>query len=115
MNEEIIKLIVDVLAVVAAYFLGKYLPAAKIKSVELAADATINAIETVAKWADVFVHDARQHLKNESGEDKMNYVISEVSKIVNKGMEYFTEEQIRAVAQKAYDKMVGKDNPEKSE
>ena len=52
---------------------------------------------------------ARQFLEAKTGEEKMEYVISELKKVAEANKWNVTEEQLRAIAQAAYDRMKKED------
>ena len=103
MDKNLIFLLIQIVVAVIFYIVGKYVPASKIDEVE-------RALFLIAEWADKFVRYARQFLQCESGEDKMKYVVDELSKIAEQNKWNVTTEQITAIAQTAYDKMKNESN-----
>ena len=64
-------------------------------------------IDTIQDWAKKFVVWAQQFLKEESGPEKMDIVVSKLSEIAKANKLNLTEDQIRAIAQFAYEEVKG--------
>lgn len=64
----------------------------------------------IIQYAEAFVSWARQFKSDLSGKEKMNAVIEKLTYVANKYDIDITEEEIRAIAQKAYDSMKNKDD-----
>lgn len=64
----------------------------------------------IIQYAEAFVSWARQFKSDLSGKEKMNAVIEKLTDVANKYGINITEEEIRAIAQKAYDSMKNKDD-----
>lgn len=64
----------------------------------------------IIQYAEAFVSWARQFKSDLSGKEKMNAVIEKLTDVANKYDIDITEEEIRAIAQKAYDSMKNKDD-----
>ena len=99
---DIIYFIIQIVLIVASFFLGKCLPANKLQKAQ-------SIVYIVTEWADKFVRAARQFLETKTGEEKMEYVISELKKVAEANKWNVTEEQLRAIAQAAYDRMKKED------
>lgn len=102
MSEEIITVTVELVIMVAAFLLGKFvfpkIPEGTLVKVK-------EGIELIVTYADKYVSWAKQFMATESGEDKMNAVVKELAKIAERYNIDITESEIKAIAQKAYDEM----------
>jgi hypothetical protein len=74
---------------------------------------TINEVTSkvnlIVQYADSFVAWAKQFMKSSSGTEKMEEVVKQLSNIAEKYDIDISEEEIRAIAQKAYDMMKAED------
>lgn len=103
MPNDLFKLIIEIVILVACYLVGRYVTgnsAAK----DTILDAT-SKMELIARYADMFVAWARQFLQGKSGSEKMDEVVSQLSTIAAKNGIDMSETEIQAIAQKAYDSM----------
>ena len=105
MDKTTILLIVEAVALLVAFLISKFLPVTKLEVLDTGLESTTNIVQEVAQWAVFFVHYARQHLKELNGSDKMKYVVEQLGKILSQQDQSMSEEQITAIAQKAYDDM----------
>ena len=88
----------------AAFMLGKYVfPKAKpqIKSIL----ENLEELDVICKWADKFVVWAREFLKTKTGQEKMAAVIEQLKQTAESAGIEVTEEQLKAIAQTAYEAM----------
>lgn len=98
MNKEVIFSIIYCLVTVGAFCAGKFIfPKIPASVKENLAD--------LAEWAAKFVVWAREFLKMESGEKKMAAVVEQLKQIAEKAGIEVTEEQLKAIAQTAYEAM----------
>nr|WP_305139426.1 phage holin, LLH family [uncultured Acetatifactor sp.] len=98
MNKEVIFSIIYCLVTVGAFCAGKFIfPKIPASVKENLAD--------LAEWAAKFVVWAREFLKTESGEKKMAAVVEQLKQIAEKAGIEVTEEQLKAIAQTAYEAM----------
>ena len=63
----------------------------------------------IIQYAEAFVSWARQFKSNLSGNEKMDVVIEKLTNVADKHNVDISEDEIRAIAQKAYDTMKNKD------
>ena len=83
---------------VAGYCCGRYiLP-------KIEPDA-IEKLDTLSEWAADFVVWARQFMQESSGTDKMAAVVEQLKKIAEEAGLKVTEDQLKAIAQTAYEAM----------
>ena len=96
MDNQVLILIMQAGIVLVAYLVGRYfLPT------ELGQE-TVEVISFISAWAQQFISYAAQYV-NKPGPDKMDYVVSELTKIAEKEKIDISKEQIKAIAQNAYD------------
>lgn len=102
MSNDLVVLVIQIVVLVGAWLFGKYvtpnIPKDTITTVT-------NKINLIVQYADQFVSWAKQFLQDKSGPEKMDEVIVQLKKIVERYGIDITEEEIRAIAQKAYDTM----------
>ena len=110
MDKTTILLIIEAISLIVAFVISKYVPSDKIEVLQGGADQVIGIMEEITKWAVFFVHYARQHLKEMSGSEKMQYVVSQLAEILKQKGDEMTEEQITAIAQTAYDEMINNES-----
>ena len=102
MSNDLVVLVIQIVVLVGAWLFGKYvtpnIPKDTITTVT-------NKINLIVQYADQFVSWAKQFLQDKSGPEKMDEVIIQLKKIAERYGIDITEEEIRAIAQKAYDTM----------
>ena len=98
MNKEVIFSIIYCLVTVGAFCAGKFIFPKIPASVK-------DKLVDLAEWAAKFVVWAREFLKMESGEKKMAAVVEQLKQIAEKAGIEVTEEQLKAIAQTAYEAM----------
>lgn len=97
--DNIIVLAIQLAVAVAAFALGKYVFPNIPKSVS-------EKLQELSGWAEQFVIWAREFMKSASGKEKMNKVVEQLKKIADEAGLKVTEEQLRAIAQTAYEAMM---------
>lgn len=108
MNNELLKLIIELVIIVAGFLAGRYvLPKYKTN-----VQSAVTQFEFILKYAESFCAYARQFL-NSSGEEKMNDVVSKLKEICDQQGITVDENTLKAIAQKAYDSMVAAENKSK--
>lgn len=95
---DIIILTVQLGVTVAAFVVGKYLFPNVPKSVT-------DKLTTLSQWAAQFVVWAKEFMKKETGEEKMAAVVEKLKEIADEAGIEVTEDQLRAIAQSAYNAM----------
>lgn len=95
---DIIILAVQLGVTVAAFVVGKYLFPNVPKSVT-------DKLTTLSQWAAQFVVWAKEFMKKETGEEKMAAVVEKLKEIADEAGIEVTEDQLRAIAQSAYNAM----------
>ncbi len=98
MNKEVIFSIIYCLVTVGAFCIGKFIFPKIPASVK-------DKLADLAEWATKFVIWAREFLKTESGEKKMAAVVEQLNQIAAEAGIEVTEEQLKAIAQTAYEVM----------
>lgn len=87
-----------------AFLLGKYVfPRAKPQLTNFLQD--LEKMDVICKWADKFVVWAREFLQTKPGKEKMAAVIEQLKQIAESAGIEVTEEQLKAIAQTAYESM----------
>lgn len=81
-----------------AFLLGKYVFPNIPQSVT-------DKLGELSKWAEKFVEWAKEFKKGQTGEEKMAAVVEQLKKIADEAGLNVTEEQLRAIAQAAYNAM----------
>lgn len=97
--DNIIVLAIQLAVAVAAFALGKYAFPNIPKSVS-------EKLQELSGWAEQFVIWAREFMKSASGKEKMDKVVEQLKKIADEAGLKVTEEQLRAIAQTAYEAMM---------
>lgn len=97
--DNIIVLTIQLAVAVAAFALGKYVFPNIPKSVS-------KKLQELSGWAEQFVIWAREFMKSASGKEKMDKVVEQLKKIADEAGLKVTEEQLRAIAQTAYEAMM---------
>ena len=106
------SIITDLIVVgflIASYIYGRYVSP---KLHPGAADQTKKALDElalIAQYANKFVVWAREFLKGKSGTEKMDEVLAKLQEITKKYHLAMTNEQLRAIAQAAYENMKSED------
>lgn len=98
MNKEVIFSIIYCAVTVGAFCTGKYIFPNIPASVK-------DKLAELAEWAAKFVVWAREFKKTESGEKKMEAVVKQLKEIAEKAGMDVTEDQLKAIAQTAYEAM----------
>lgn len=95
---DIIVLAVQLGITVAAFVVGKYVFPNLPKNVT-------DKLTTLSQWAAKFVEWAKEFMKKETGEEKMAAVVEKLKEIADEAGIDVTEDQLRAIAQSAYNAM----------
>lgn len=96
---NIIILAIQLAVAVGAFALGKYVFPNIPKNVS-------EKLQELSGWAAQFVVWAREFMKTSSGKEKMDKVVEQLKKIADEAGLKVTEEQLRAIAQTAYEAMM---------
>lgn len=96
---DIIMQAVALLVSVGAFLLGKFVFPNVPKSVA-------DKLRQLAEWADKFVVWAREFRKQDSGPAKMEMVVEQLKAVAKEAGWNVTEDQLRAIAQAAYENMM---------
>ena len=87
-----------------AFLLGKYVfPKATQYGTNILEN--LEKMDMISKWADKFVVWAREFMKSKTGEEKMAAVVDELKEIADEAGLNMTEDQLKAIAQSAYEAM----------
>ena len=95
---DIIFLAVQSGIAVAAFIAGKYVFPNIPKNV-------MDKLTTLSQWAAKFVEWAKEFMKQKTGEEKMAAVVEKLKEIADESGIEVTEDQLRAIAQSAYNAM----------
>ena len=95
---DIIILAVQLGITVAAFVVGKYVFPNLPKNVT-------DKLTTLSQWAAKFVEWAKEFMKKQTGEEKMAAVVEKLKEIADEAGIEVTEDQLRAIAQSAYNAM----------
>lgn len=95
---DIIILAVRLGITVAAFVVGKYVFPNIPKNVT-------DKLTTLSQWAAKFVEWAKEFMKKQTGEEKMTAVVEKLKEIADEAGIKVTEDQLRAIAQSAYNAM----------
>lgn len=95
---DIIMLAVQLGVTVAAFLVGKYVFPNIPKSVT-------EKLNSLSAWAAQFVVWAKQFMQTQSGEEKMAAVVEKLKEIADEAGLEVTEDQLKAIAQSAYNAM----------
>lgn len=95
---DIIILAVQLGITVAAFIVGKYVFPNLPKNVT-------DKLATLSQWAAKFVEWAKEFMKKQTGEEKMAAVVEKLKEIADEAGIDVTEDQLRAIAQSAYNAM----------
>ena len=105
--ESIVYLVTWIIIVIALVIVNKTLGADSAKDV-------VMKTSLIIQYAEAFVSWAKQFKSNLSGNEKMDVVTEKLINVADKHDIDISEEEIRAIAQKAYDTMKNKDEAIKS-
>lgn len=100
--DTIIITVVELIVLVVAFLIGRYV-VPKISS-DAIADITAKT-SLIVTYADKFVAWAKQFLSSSTGSEKMEAVVEKLAEICQKYDIDMTEDELTAIAQKAYDSM----------
>ncbi len=100
--ESIVYLVTWIIIVIALVIVNKTLGADSAKDV-------VMKTSLIIQYAEAFVSWAKQFKSNLSGNEKMDVVIEKLTNVADKHDIDISEDEIRAIAQKAYDTMKNKD------
>ena len=95
---DIIILAVQLGITVAAFVVGKYVFPNLPKNVT-------DKLTALSQWAAKFVEWAKEFMKKQTGEEKMAAVVEKLKEIADEAGIEVTEDQLRAIAQSAYNAM----------
>lgn len=101
-NVNIIVLVIEFAVLATSIFIGRNITS-KVSADDIT--NTVNKINLIIDYADKFVSYAKQFMQEDSGEQKMNKVVSLLKNVADKYNVEISEIEIRAIAQKAYDNM----------
>lgn len=95
---DIVILAIQLGITIAAFIIGKYVFPNVPKSVT-------EKLNTLSAWAAQFVVWAKQFMQSQCGEEKMAAVVQKLKEIADEAGLEVTEDQLRAIAQSAYNAM----------
>lgn len=103
MDHETVKLIATLTVTILAFVLGKYVFP---KIPQETIDQVTSKVNLIINYADKFVSWAKEFCKDKTGPEKMDEVVKQLTGIAERYNIDITEDEIRAIAQKAYDAMI---------
>ena len=109
MNDSVNVLfsLIELVILIGSFLMGKYVfPNIPKETI----DEITAKINIIVEYADKFVAWAKQFMSNATGQDKMNEVVKRLITIAERYDLDITEDEIRAIAQKAYDNMKAADD-----
>ena len=109
MDHSTIIFILQLIVLIAAFLFGKYI---KPNIPSETFNDVASKFEIIVAWAEKFVAWAAYFKKDKTGKEKMEAVISELRDIADKYGIEITDNQLKAIAQAAYDQMVKGENKE---
>ena len=102
MNSQTLILLIQLILIVGAYLVGRYIvPNVPQETIQ---DATAK-VNLIISYADKFVSWAKWFMKDYTGAERMAAVVEQLMNIANRYNLDISEEEIKAIAQKAYDQM----------
>lgn len=109
MGQNIIVDTILIVLIVGSYIIGKYvMPGATPETKDLIRNAATE-LEFMATFATKFVIWAKEFMKDKPGAEKMNEVVKQLEDIANKYNINLTTDQLKAIAQTAYENLMGED------
>ena len=102
MDAQLIVLILQILVLVGSYLVGRFvLPNLSSENIQ----EIVAKTNLIIDYADKFVSWAKYFMKDSSGVERMAEVVKKLKVIADKYNLDMSEEEIQAIAQKAYDQM----------
>ena len=102
MDHQVIIAIAYAVVGIIGYVLGKFVfPKAPKETIE----SITKGFELLVTYADKFVVWAKQFMSANSGEEKMDAVVQELAKVAERCGIKITENELKAIVQKAYEEM----------
>lgn len=102
MIETVINTIIQLIVIVGAYCIGRYIlpniPGETVASIQ-------SKIDIMTKYADSFVAWAKQFMPEATGADKMNTVVEQLAETAKKYGINMNVTELQAIAQAAYNSM----------
>lgn len=108
MGTNIIVDVVVIAVIIGSYLFGKYVTPKLSDDTKNMIENAVSELSFIATYADKFVRWAREFMKDKKGSEKMEEVIAKLQEIADKYDIHMTEDQIKAIAQTAYENMMGK-------
>ena len=103
MDKQTITLLIQIVVLIGSYLIGRYLipnmPKETIQDITAKFDLIVN-------YADKFVEWAKYFKKNATGAEKMSAVVEQLKVIADRYNIDISEEEIKAITQKAYEQMM---------
>lgn len=102
MDHDLIMAVIQLAVLLISYVLGRYVMP---KVPQDTVNNIANTAAMVLEYATSFCSYAQQFMKTNTGEERMEWVVTSVSAICVKNNVDISEEEIRAIAQRAYNLM----------
>lgn len=107
-TNSIIVDVVVIVIIIGSYLFGKYVTPRLSEDTKSMIENAVSELSIIATYADKFVVWAREFLKDKKGSEKMAEVIAKLQAVAEKYDIDMTEDEIKAIAQTAYENMMGK-------
>lgn len=107
MNGNLIVDIVVIVLIVGSYLFGKYITPNLSDEAKNLIENGAAEFSLITSFADKFVVWAREFMKDSKGSEKMEEVVKQLEQIAEKYNITMTEDQLKAIAQTAYENMIG--------
>lgn len=104
MDNNLVVLIIEIIALVGCYLLGKYKPSNN--EITKATDT----LALVMKYAESYVTYAREFMSTNTGEEKMAKVVEMLGALTEKYNINISQEELTAIAQRAYELVIKQNN-----
>ena len=100
--DDIIFAVIQLVIAIIAFLIGKYI----FPNLKKLTDSNNEFVAALSTWVFNFVVDAKNSLKDAEGEEKREWVYAQVSELLDKWGVVLSSEQIYALIESAYDKML---------
>ena len=100
-DTTIVQELITLIALVISFVIGRYI----LPKINMTTDTALKNLQIIEKYAAAFVIFAKEFYGELSGEDKLNEVVNKLKTIAENNCIDMKEEDLKAIAQKAYTEM----------
>ena len=100
-DTTIVQELITLIALVISFVIGRYI----LPKMNMTTDTALKNLQIIEKYAAAFVIFAKEFYGELSGEDKLNEVVNKLKTIAENNCIDMKEEDLKAIAQKAYTEM----------